>query len=138
MPYNSSHISIRMWLFTRYGFFSIACASEPDGSPSRETVMVRARQAGHLQNLQNRFQALSGAPITRLTHRDYRYRMIVPIATWTGVLSEVANEQEWSNFKGEVSRYQGRAGSDYVHALHQIWSIMRQIQDREVRGPSEQ
>jgi len=30
-----------MWIFTRYGFYSVACASGPDGSFDKESVMVR-------------------------------------------------------------------------------------------------
>jgi hypothetical protein len=48
-----------MWLFIRYGFYSIACASHPDGSLDPQTVMVRARRTAHLSNLQKRFPALA-------------------------------------------------------------------------------
>jgi len=47
-----------MWIFSRQGFFSIACADKP-GSGRKidpDTVMVRARLKAHLQNLKNRFK----------------------------------------------------------------------------------
>jgi hypothetical protein len=50
-----------MWIFTRYGFFSIACADKPDGSLDSQSVMVRARCIGHLCSLQKRFPALQSA-----------------------------------------------------------------------------
>jgi hypothetical protein len=48
-----------MWVFTRYGFYSIACASRSDGSLDRQVVMVRARCVTHLQSLQKRFATLA-------------------------------------------------------------------------------
>ena len=45
-----------MWLFTRYGFFSIACARKPDGSLDPDTVMVRARRIAHLKSLRKQFR----------------------------------------------------------------------------------
>ncbi|SRR6266852_1584964 len=122
-----------MWLFTRYGFYSIACASPKDGSLNHNFVMIRARRVDHLRRLQGRFAALAGADIVTLAHRDYRYRLIVSQELWAGIVSEQASEPEWSNFKNEVARYQGPAGSDYVHALHNVWGVMHELQDSEVR-----
>src|SRR5689334_11725480 len=104
--------------------YSIACASKPDGTIDPETVMVRARHKDHLQNLQKTFPVLAELKILSLPDRDYRYRIIVPKAIWIGVLSEMADEQTWSNFKNEATRYQGKRGADYVAALHDVWDIM--------------
>ena len=117
-----------MWLFTRYGFYSIACARKSDDSIDPAMVMIRARRRAHLKNLQQRFQALAGAKIVTLPDRDYRYRLIVPKAVWVGIVTELAPEQEWSNFKNEAARFQGAAGSDYVHALHEVWRVMYSLQ----------
>ena len=117
-----------MWIFSIYGFYSIACARKPDGSLDSQTVMIRARRADHLRNLQARFPALAKAKIVTLSDRDYRYRLIVPKRTWVAVLAELAEEQEWSNFKSEVAAYQGAEGASYVRALHDVWGIMRRLQ----------
>jgi len=53
-----------MWIFTRYGFYSIACASTPDGALDMENVMVRARLRDHLCGLQERFPDLASTDIT--------------------------------------------------------------------------
>jgi len=119
-----------MWLFTRYGFYSIACAREPNGSIDRQSLTVRARRETHLRDLQKRFPSLAGAEIVILTNRDYRYRLIVSKAVWVATLAELAQEQEWSNFKDEVAAFQGSAGSDYVRALHQVWSVMYGLQEK--------
>ena len=91
--------------------------------------MVRARRAEHLRNLQARFPALAGAEILTLFDRDYRYRLIVPKRVWASALAEMAKEQEWSNFKRQVSKHQGKAGADYTHTLHQVWEIMYRLQE---------
>ena len=63
-----------MWIFTRYGFFSIACANNPDGTINPDTVMVRARLHEHLVNLKERFPGseLDKAEILSWDGRDYR------------------------------------------------------------------
>lgn len=120
-----------MWIFTRYGFFSVACASKSDGSLDPDTLMVRPRRRDHLANLRKRFSTIRHAQIVTLPNRDYRYRLLVPKATWISIVSEAAAEQTWSNFKNETARFQGRTGAEYIHALHSVWSIMNDLQDEE-------
>jgi hypothetical protein len=122
-----------MWIFSRYGFFSIACARKADGSVDPETVMVRARRKAHLAALQKRFAELAGAEVVTLEQRDYRYRIIVPKEFWARVMAALAEEQEWSNFKSEAARFQGAAGAEYVEALHQVWEVMYRLQESEGR-----
>ena len=122
-----------MWIFTRYGFYSIACASKPDGSLDSQSVMVRARCIDHLRSLQKRFPALAVGNILELPNRDYRYRLIIPKASWTAIVGELAQEQEWSNFKNEGAKYQGTSGRGYVDALHEVWGVMNRLQQDEDR-----
>src|ERR1035438_6454471 len=82
-----------MWVFTRYGFYSIACASKSDGSLDKQSVMVRARCIAHLQGLQKRFPALAVGEIRKLPNHDYRYRLIIPKASWIAIIGELAQEQ---------------------------------------------
>lgn len=123
-----------MWVFTRYGFYSIACASKSDGSLDNQSVMVRARCIAHLRSLQERFPALAIGNILELPNRDYRYRLIIPKASWTAIVGELAQEQEWSNFKDEVAKYQGASGRGYVGALHDVWGVMHRLQEDEERS----
>jgi hypothetical protein len=130
-----------MWIFTIYGFYSIACADKPGRGRKidPETVMVRARVRQHLKNLQNRFRksktlrsiARTSIEETRLT--DYRYRLILPKAVWVQALGELAMEQTWSNFKNEAHDFERKndQSPDYVDALHDIWAIMHRVQIRE-------
>lgn len=120
-----------MWIFTRYGFFSIACARTPDGAIDPGLMMIRARRKSHLAQLQSRFAELLTAEIIKTQSTDYRYRIVVPKSNWIAAIAELAEEQAWSNFKSETTRYQGAAGANYVHALHDVWAVMYRLQDTD-------
>jgi hypothetical protein len=130
-----------MWIFTRYGFFSIACANNTDGTINPDTVMVRARLHEHLVCLKNRFpdSELGKAEILTWDGRDYRYRIILPKTAWVAALAELATEQTWSNFKNETSRFSRakKAAYAYVDALHRVWDVMHRLQVQEEREPEE-
>ena len=117
-----------MWVFTRYGFYSIACARKSDGSLDNQSVMVRARCIAHLRKLKKRFPALAVGDILELPNRDYRYRLIIPKASWVAIIGQLAQEQEWSNFKNEAAKYQGESGRAYVDAMHDVWGVMDRLQ----------
>ena len=127
-----------MWVFTRYGFFSIACASKADGKLDAETVMVRARLREHLKALQERFAEteIGKAEILNWSQRDYRYRIVVPKAAWAAALTEMAMEQTWSNFKNEAGRFSRikNLAYGYVDALHSVWEVMYGLQGRSADG----
>ena len=124
-----------MWIFTRYGFFSIACVNKPDGTINPDIVMVRARLHEHLVSLKDRFPdtELGKAEILSWDGRDYRYRIILPKVAWVAALAELATEQTWSNFKNETSRFSRakKAAYAYVDALHRIWDVMHRLQVQE-------
>ena len=110
------------------GFYSIACADKPGGSLDKETVMVRARCKDHLQNHRDRFSVLADIEIITMPNRDYRYRLIVPKEVWVPILGELAEEQDWNNFKSEATTFQGKNGASYARALHNAWEIMCRLQ----------
>jgi hypothetical protein len=120
-----------MWLFTRYGFYSIACAQKSNGEMDVETMMIRARSMDHLQNLKARFPALAEAEILALPDRDYRWRVVVAKNACAAIVAEMVEEQEWSNFKNEVARHHGSGESDYSQALHQVWQVMYGFQQKQ-------
>ena len=124
-----------MWLFTRYGFFSIACASKPSGELDPRALMIRTRQKAHLNNLQARFPTLAGTAIITSLDSDYRYRIVVPKSDWVTTVAELAEEQVWSNFKNEATRLRDSVTREYVSALHEIWSVMYGVQNREDETP---
>lgn len=117
-----------MWLFTRYGFYSLACAQKENGAIDPSKMMVRARCVAHLEQLKARFPALAEEQIVALAGHDYRWRLFVSKEQLCRIVAELAGEQEWSNFKNEAARFQGKKGSAYVDALHDVWRIMMEFQ----------
>jgi hypothetical protein len=121
-----------MWIFSVLGFFSVVCARNPvTGKIDPETVMIRARVKKHLRNLQNRFPSLAGVEILAWPERDYGFRLIVPKAVWVDALDALAQEKTWGNFKNEAAKHEAQTGSAYVNALHDVWSVMFQLQSMQ-------
>lgn len=109
-----------MWLFTRYGFYSISVRGY--------SVQFRARVKAHLQALKLRFPWLVGR-IVISPGTDYRYRLEMSTGERDRILLDLANEQDWQDFKGEVKRF---APQDkmYLDALVSVWSVMHAFQWR--------
>ncbi|MBY0523625.1 MAG: hypothetical protein K2R98_09500 [Gemmataceae bacterium] len=117
-----------MWIFLPEGFFSVVCGRTKDGLDA-DTITVRARLKQHLENLIARFSAqLAGHPIKQTDDTDYRYRLILPKTTWVKVLALIGQELDYGNFKSRAATVQGKAGRDYVDALHDVWAMMRDLQ----------
>lgn len=118
-----------MWLFSKYGFYSVVCArQEPghlDSQIDLDRVMVRARKRDHLGNLINRFsKELGDCEVFAYSHTDYPYRIFVAKSIWADVLSQLAQEMDYGNFKSAAASHLGRAEADYLHALHDVWAVM--------------
>lgn len=118
-----------MWLFTQYGFYSVVCARDLAGNPTRvdpDIFMVRARSRKHLETLQTRFSQLAALEIVETSNTDYRYRMVVAKTVWADVARELAAEIDYGNFKERAER---RSHDDrYVDALHAVWGVMERLQ----------
>jgi hypothetical protein len=122
-----------MWIFTRYGFFSAVCARQGNGSYGQPVdlnrIMVRARMREHLEALQRRFpQELGAGEIVSSGGTDYAFRLFIEKPVWAQVMSALAEETDYDNFKSSVARLQGREGAAYEHALHDVWSVMNRLQ----------
>lgn len=122
-----------MWLFTKHGFFSAVCARQGSGKqehpidPNR--MMVRARVRAHLEALKKRFLPLLGqCEIQEFAGTDYAFRIFIAKAVWSQVLAGLAEETDYDNFKSEVARHQGKAGAAYERSLHDVWSVMYELQ----------
>ena len=122
-----------MWIFTKHGFFSAVCARQGDGKHGQpvdpDRIMVRARVRGHLEALRKRFPDLLGrCDIQEFAGTDYAFRIFIDKRVWSQVLSGLAEETDYDNFKSEVARHQGRAGAAYERSLHDVWSVMYRLQ----------
>jgi hypothetical protein len=114
-----------MWIFTVFGFFSVVDAG-------RGNVQVRARHKQHLVRLLKFLgdsQVWVIAKIFKNDEADYRYRMVVPVAAWTGAVLQLAKASaSVRNFKTAAEHQVGGEDPDYVVALHRVWSIMHEYQ----------
>ena len=122
-----------MWIFTKHGFFSAVCARQGSGKHGQpvdpDRIMVRSRVRAHLEALKNRFPGLLGqCEVLESSESDYAFRLFVVKSSWSQVMSGLAEETDYDNFKSEVARHQGKAGSRYEHALHDVWSVMHALQ----------
>ena len=122
-----------MWLFTKYGFFSTVCARQGDGSHGQpvdpDRIMIRGRIRSQLEDLQGRFaESLAGCEILETPTTDYRYRMFVEKVAWSEVLVALSEEMDYDNFKSKVATHQGAGGADYEQSLHDVWSVMHELQ----------
>lgn len=122
-----------MWIFTKHGFYSAVCAREGDGTYGRpvdpDRIMVRARLRSHLEALKQRFpDSFQGCEIREFPGSDYAFRIFVNKSAWSHVLSGLADETDYDNFKSAVSQYQGTKGANYIHSLHEVWSVMHRLQ----------
>ncbi|MBZ0137022.1 MAG: hypothetical protein K8I27_11685 [Planctomycetes bacterium] len=118
-----------MWLFTRYGFFSVTQPTKDNPTvKASELVQIRARMRMHLQALQARFPVGLAGEILESEETDYRYRLIVERHRFERVAAALVGELDYSNFKGACSRQSAWLGSGYSHALHEVWSIHHGLQ----------
>lgn len=119
-----------MWIATTLGFFSAVCARKGAGKGQPvdpNTIMVRARQRRHLQNLIDAFEDLSGVEI-REGGTDYFCRMFVPKDTWAGILCTLASDTDYDNFKSAAHR--DGADAPYLDFLHSTWGVGMRMQER--------
>jgi hypothetical protein len=119
-----------MWLMTRYGFVSLACARKDNGRSREidpETMMLRARRQEHLEALRVRFEILQAHPVIETKGTDYRWRLICPKAVASQIVADLVSEMQWSNFKSEAEKTGDDA--EYTEALHRVWSVLRELQD---------
>jgi len=124
-----------MWIFSRYGFYSVACARDIKGNIDPDLVMVRSRMREHLVQLKVRFPQIALNPIECSLKNDYMFRLFMPKKQWAELLSEMAMEQTWNNFKDEAGKFERlfQFSYSYVDALHEVWDVMFSVQRKENR-----
>jgi hypothetical protein len=103
------------------GFYSVSAPGN--------RFAIRARTRKHLDNLRTRHKELAAYTVVVTEDADYRYRLIVEHEVWAQLVGEMVLEQDWSNFKSEVLKFQGR--DEYERALHDVWEMMHKTQMRE-------
>lgn len=99
-----------MWLFTKFGFYSVVTTSE-----RVDEFQVRARKREELVALQK----VTGVKhkIIATPKRDYQFRMIVSREEWVLIAEHLAREVDYGNFKNELR-------GAYHDAALSVWQIM--------------
>ena len=110
-----------MWIYTTRGFFSIVRDSDQP-----QNVLVRARLKGDLENLRSAWPTLT--PTRETNRRDYRFRASLDARELPLLLSKLASEVTYTNFKNAVASKQG---DDRANLYHDVWHVMASAQDKE-------
>lgn len=110
-----------MWLFTKYGFYSIV-QDENDKS----IYKVRARKKTDLQELQRNVTEISGGSIQQDNQADYRFRIFINQQQFKAVMNHLSNTLDYSNFKDSI--YSNKSQKDKLESYHQIWDVMYEYQ----------
>lgn len=108
-----------MWIFTKYGFFSIVYKNN--------AVNVRTRIADFLDKLHEKFPELQKYPIVQIDHQDYQYRILVPQHVWD-IVKDDFFDIDYSNFKSEVAKVWGH-NHHYTELLHKLWTALYKYWD---------
>lgn len=89
-----------MWLCTQHGFYSIVRKNERE-------VHIRARCKEDLENLRRICTGVVGTAASWNIHRtepaDYLWRIVIPPSMLPDVLFTLAEQLDYSNFKGVVA-----------------------------------
>jgi len=112
-----------MWLFTKYGFFSVVQTYDDP-----EKMMIRGRCREDLERLAAFAldQAAIGLPdnVIETPKADYHYRLICDRADWLVIAYELAQDVDYGNFKNQIK-------DDYRHSLYErVWGVMRDLQNK--------
>ena len=108
-----------MWLATKIGWFSIVRKSAGE-------THVRARSKNDLGNL---VKACCQEPLPKILvthHNDYCCRIIVSPEEATRIVTKLAEQIDYDNFKGVISDTPDQA--DKLHRYHDIHGIMEGYQ----------
>lgn len=106
-----------MWLFTRYGFFSLSVKDK-----TGKQVTIRARKRAHLVALLTALnKRLDIKRIASTPANDYPFRVVLPKEVAAAMLQTLVLEQTWHNFKDETKRFKAGKDENYVSLLHEVW-----------------
>lgn len=110
-----------MWLFTKYGFYSIVKKKFGD---QVKPFQIRARTKVDLENLKD--QVSLEENIIETLHADYPYRLIVNEDELARCMEAFKRNIDYDNFKNEVARHTDQKNK--LDAYHDIWRVMYEYQ----------
>jgi hypothetical protein len=110
-----------MWLATKFGFFSVVQNTNPTRRKD-EVVAVRARVKRDLQLLGKAMWKFP-APIVTLKNSDYRYRIEIAANELQNLMTLLAAEVDYDNFKGMIGK--SPTQKDKLPGYHEMWQQAR-------------
>ena len=121
-----------MWLFTPHGFYSAVSALD-GGKVDPTRVCVRARVRRHLLALCRAYPTAFGPKdVARSDTSDYRYRVVLPRRVWVDIVTDLAADVDYPNFKS-AAKAAHPADHGYHDALLRVWCVMAGLQRGEGR-----
>jgi hypothetical protein len=115
-----------MWLFTKYGFFSVT-----QNAKRKDNIQIHARAEQDLVDLKAAYPALDRSPIIETPDADYRWRLIVQRWKWDVVGAALVADIDYGNFKGKIATIPTQREKSGM--LHDIWDIHHQYQQKKHR-----
>jgi hypothetical protein len=110
-----------MWLFTKFGFYSIV------KDEASEKFKVRARSKQDLQNLVSKIKELAKCKILEWPEADYRYRIFIDSNHLHLLFEQLEESIDYNNFKDTI--YGLPDQKDKVHSYHLVWQKMYEYQE---------
>ena len=126
-----------MWLFTRWGFYSIACARQgDDGSTGNEidshSLVIEAFDEQHLTALKSHLPDLIGnCFIKQVAESEFRFHMIVDKNIWSQVMLSLSQELNYDDFREEMVRKHSMDDPAYLKAMTDIEQFVAKIPSTE-------
>ena len=108
-----------MWVFSETGFISAI-------SKSGDLFQVRARDRQSLEDL----AVSTGVEIIKTPQGDYPYRVELAREQFITWMVDQMEAIDYNNFK---SRVHDTRGYEFVSPLHQVWSTMHEVEDKDAR-----
>jgi len=112
-----------MWLFTKYGFFSVVQHRDDE-----KKVLIRARIKDDLVGLLQfmRYRCHVAPPeVVELPHSDYAFRIALDKSVWRDVAAALTGDIDYDNFKNAV-----HGQPDRDDAYLRVWQEMQALQQR--------
>lgn len=104
-----------MWLFTKFGFFSVVQVKEVRGA-----VAVRARVREDLVAFSQEYLKI-GKPVQVDLGTDYPYRIYLKQGQFAEAMKKVSEDIDYTNFKDKVQEVQGHSRAELYLG---IWQMM--------------
>lgn len=109
-----------MWIYTKQGFISVV--QHQDDS---NIVVVRARRFDHLRDVLIAGKVDENKQIIKTLNGDYPYRSEITHEEFAKMMSQLANNVTYLNFKNSVVKK-----TAYEEVLHKTWAISQDMEKR--------